>query len=183
MGPAPKRLKQGKTVAAGCDPLPSAAHGKEGVDGSSASESSAKAPEIGDDRDDQALDEAIDLARSMEGRLTLITVAARPAIWPSAYQAAVTDDELEATAQELVDEAAARVPDEISTATLVRIGRPADEIVRRAKEGGYDLIMMGARGRGAATSILLGSVSHGVLNQSPAAVLIVHADEPELEEA
>jgi nucleotide-binding universal stress UspA family protein len=119
----------------------------------------------------------------MEGRLTLITVAARPVIRPSAYQAAVTDDELEATAQELVDEAAARVPDEISTATLVRIGRPADEIVRRAKEGGYDLIVMGARGRGAATSILLGSVSHGVLNQSPAAVLIVHADEPELEEA
>jgi len=131
----------------------------------------------------RALEEAIDLARSMEGRLTLITVATRPAIWPSAYQAAVTDDELEATAQELVDEAAARVPDEISTATLVRVGRPADEIVRRANEGGYDLIVMGARGRGAATSILLGSVSHGVLNQSPAAVLIVHADKAELEDA
>jgi nucleotide-binding universal stress UspA family protein len=98
----------------------------------------------------RALEEAIDLARSVDGRLTLITVAARPVI---------------------------------STATLVRIGRPADEIVRRANEGGYDLIVMGARGRGAATSILLGSVSHGVLNQSPAAVLIVHADKPELEDA
>jgi nucleotide-binding universal stress UspA family protein len=54
----------------------------------------------------RALEEAIDLARSMEGRLTLITVATRPVIWPSAYQAAVTDDELEAT---------------------VRVGRPADE--------------------------------------------------------
>jgi nucleotide-binding universal stress UspA family protein len=97
-------------------------------------------------------------------------------------QAAVTDDELEATAQEILDEAAARVPDEIPTATLVRIGRPADEIVRRAKEGGYDLIVMGARGRGAATAILLGSVSHGVLNQSPPAVLIVHPDKAEIEE-
>jgi nucleotide-binding universal stress UspA family protein len=77
------------------------------------------------------------------------------------------------------------VPDGISTATLVRLGRPAEEIVRRANEGGYDLIVMGARGRGAATSILLGSVSHGVLNQSPGAVLIVHADEgdPEADSA
>jgi hypothetical protein len=37
-----KRLQQAKTVAAGCDRLPQAAHGKEGVDGSSPSESSAK---------------------------------------------------------------------------------------------------------------------------------------------
>jgi hypothetical protein len=38
IGPAPKRLKQAKIVAVGCDRLPSAAHGKEGVDGSSPSE-------------------------------------------------------------------------------------------------------------------------------------------------
>lgn len=133
----------------------------------------------------RALEEGIDLARSVGGRLTLITVATRPVIWPSAYQAAVSDEELEDTAQALVDEAAEKVPDGISTATLVRLGRPAEEIVRRANEGGYDLIVMGARGRGAATSILLGSVSHGVLNQSPGAVLIVHADEgdPEADSA
>jgi hypothetical protein len=38
-----KRLNQAKTVAAGCDQLPFEAHGKEGVDGSSPSEGSAKA--------------------------------------------------------------------------------------------------------------------------------------------
>src|SRR5512133_804307 len=36
-----------KTVATGCDRLPKAAHGKEGVDGSSPSEGSAKAPHNG----------------------------------------------------------------------------------------------------------------------------------------
>jgi hypothetical protein len=38
--------KQAKTVALGCDRLPRGAHGKEGVDGSSPSEGSAKAAQI-----------------------------------------------------------------------------------------------------------------------------------------
>jgi hypothetical protein len=36
-----------KSVAVGCDRLPPGPHGKEGVDGSSPSEGSAKAPEVG----------------------------------------------------------------------------------------------------------------------------------------
>jgi hypothetical protein len=43
-----KPLKQAKTVAVGCDQLPEAAHGKEGVDGSSPSEGSAKVQQIRD---------------------------------------------------------------------------------------------------------------------------------------
>jgi hypothetical protein len=39
-------LKQAKTVAVGCDRLPESFHGKEGVDGSSPSEGSTKAPQI-----------------------------------------------------------------------------------------------------------------------------------------
>jgi hypothetical protein len=42
MGRPQERLKQAKTAAAGCDRLPETSHGKEGVDGSSPSESSAK---------------------------------------------------------------------------------------------------------------------------------------------
>jgi hypothetical protein len=42
----PEAPKEAKTVAAGCDRLPQAAHGKEGVDGSSQSEGSAKAAQI-----------------------------------------------------------------------------------------------------------------------------------------
>jgi nucleotide-binding universal stress UspA family protein len=129
----------------------------------------------------RALEEAIDLARSEGARLTLVTVATRPMIWPAPLQAAVTDAELEETAQALIDEAAAKVPDDVPVTTVVHVGRAADEIVRRAREHVHDLIVMGARGRGAATSLLLGSVSHGVLNQSPSAVLIVHAHEGERE--
>jgi len=101
-----------------------------------------------------------------------------PGLSLSVYTITVPDSELEQAAQTVVDEAAAAVPDEISVSKLVRVGRPADEIVAAAKEENHDLIVMGARGRGATTSLLLGSVSHAVLNQSPAAVLIVHEETP-----
>jgi hypothetical protein len=42
-----KRLKKAKAVAVGCDQLPEAFHGKEGVSGSSPEEGSAKAPHVG----------------------------------------------------------------------------------------------------------------------------------------
>jgi nucleotide-binding universal stress UspA family protein len=127
----------------------------------------------------RALEEAVDLARSVDGRLTLISVGTRPTVWPSPYQAVMADAELQEAAQLVMDKAAAEVPDDIAVTTLVSVGRAADEIVAKAKEGRHDLIVMGARGRGAATSLLLGSVSHAVLNQSPSAVLIVHAEEPQ----
>jgi nucleotide-binding universal stress UspA family protein len=127
----------------------------------------------------RAVQEAVDLARTMDGRLTLISVGTHPVVYPSPYLTVVPDADLERAAQAVADDATEEVPDGVSVATLVRLGRPADEIVKRAREGQHDLIVMGARGRGAATSILLGSVSHAVLNQSPAAVLIVHADQVE----
>jgi nucleotide-binding universal stress UspA family protein len=127
----------------------------------------------------RAVQEAVDLARTMGGRLTLISVGTHPVVYPSPYLTVVPDADLERAAQAVADDETAEVPDGVSVATLVRLGRPADEIVKRAREGHHDLIVMGARGRGAATSILLGSVSHAVLNQSPAAVLIVHADQVE----
>jgi nucleotide-binding universal stress UspA family protein len=125
----------------------------------------------------RALEEAVDLARSEAGRLTLIGVGTPPPIWPSLFQVVVTDDELEMAARAVVNAAAATVPDDVAVATIASVGRPADEVVTRAKANKHDLIVMGARGRGGATSMLLGSVSHAVLNQSPGAVLIVHADD------
>jgi nucleotide-binding universal stress UspA family protein len=130
-----------------------------------------------------ALEQAIDLARSQNGRLTLVTVSAPPTLWPVPYQPAVSDTEVEEAARAVVEGAVAQVPVDVFVRTLVRVGRPADEIVAVAKEGRHDVIAMGARGRGGATSFLLGSVSHAVLNHSPSAVLIVHTDDAELKAA
>jgi nucleotide-binding universal stress UspA family protein len=124
----------------------------------------------------RALDEAVDLARSFGGRLTLLSVGPRPPMWPGPFQPVVTDADLAQAAQAVVDDAAAKVPEDVLAATVVRVGRNADEIVTYANDGHHDLIVMGARGRGAARALMLGSVSHAVLNRSPEAVLIVHAE-------
>lgn len=127
----------------------------------------------------RAVVEAADLALKEEAPLTLISVGAPPAIWPSPFPIVLTNAELKAGAQAMIDKVTDQVPASVPFTRVVRVGRPAEEIVAEAQEGEYDLIVMGARGRSAASSLLLGSVSHGVLNQSPAAVLIVHDDEAE----
>ncbi|MDH3463306.1 MAG: universal stress protein [Acidimicrobiia bacterium] len=52
-------------------------------------------------------------------------------------------------------------------------GAPASTIVDYAKNVKADLIVVGSRGRGALGSLLLGSVSHGVVHASDRNVLIV----------
>jgi nucleotide-binding universal stress UspA family protein len=55
----------------------------------------------------------------------------------------------------------------------VALGDPATEIIDRAKEGEYDLIIMGKRGLDPLRQVLLGSVSQKVLQHAPCPVMIV----------
>jgi len=50
--------------------------------------------------------------------------------------------------------------------TEIRIGRPADEIITCAEEGGYHLIMMGRRGLSGIKELIVGSVSTKVLHRA-----------------
>lgn len=52
-------------------------------------------------------------------------------------------------------------------------GDPATEILATAREKGVDLIVMGSRGRGRLSGLLLGSVSQKVATHAPCSVLIV----------
>ncbi|MDD5501435.1 MAG: universal stress protein [Candidatus Omnitrophica bacterium] len=54
-------------------------------------------------------------------------------------------------------------------------GRPADVICNYAKEGDFDLIIVGNRGRGKVSRLLLGSVSNEVVQAASCPVLIVRA--------
>jgi nucleotide-binding universal stress UspA family protein len=99
------------------------------------------------------------------------------------YQTTV-DDYLAAVhrdAQRLAEEVADAIPREVNPQILMVDGDPAQSIVDQAASGGHDLIVVGSRGRGDATSLMLGSVSHAVLHHSRVPVLIVHV--PVIEKA
>jgi nucleotide-binding universal stress UspA family protein len=53
------------------------------------------------------------------------------------------------------------------------VGDPAEAIVREARRGRYDLVVMGTHGRGALEGMLLGSVARKVIAQSPVPVTVV----------
>jgi nucleotide-binding universal stress UspA family protein len=61
---------------------------------------------------------------------------------------------------------------ETEVRTLVRIGTPADQIIRAADELEADLIVIGGRGKGAIEAIVLGSVAYRVLHYAPCPVLV-----------
>lgn len=56
---------------------------------------------------------------------------------------------------------------------IMKEGHPAHTISEAAKGGSFDMIIMGSRGRGNLRSLLLGSVSNAVIQQTNASVLVV----------
>jgi len=61
----------------------------------------------------------------------------------------------------------------IGCKTVVRFGEPGKEIVDFAREMNASLIVMGRRGRGRATKLLLGSVSDKVTNEAHCPVTVI----------
>ena len=94
-------------------------------------------------------------------------------------------DELEETekivqvaAQELLAEEATRLTGAgWSESRELRIGHPAEEIVRLAEQLGSDCIVVGSHGTSGIRRFLLGSVSDYVLQYAPCSVLIVKKDD------
>lgn len=141
----------------------------------------------GSDHAEKALREAIDIAVAGHGRLTLMTAICSPSRWTTATpdtMVAARDlgPELEERGRELLQHAVSLVPDDVPVTTVLTQNPIRRALLACAEKGGHDLIVMGSRGRGAVQAALLGSVSHHVLHHSPIPVLIVHADEPAVEE-
>jgi nucleotide-binding universal stress UspA family protein len=68
---------------------------------------------------------------------------------------------------------AARAAGVSDAKTQVKTGQPARVIVKTAEAGGYEAIVMGARGHGDLEGLLLGSVSHKVSSLAKCTVITV----------
>ena len=86
--------------------------------------------------------------------------------------AATTQAHRRAALEHASSEAEALLPRGAAERSLAN-GDPAEEIVRLARSGFVDMIVLGARGLGVVKRLLLGSVSDAVLRAAPCSVLIV----------
>lgn len=137
---------------------------------------------VGVDRSEHAhvaLSQAIDIASTQQASLTVLVAYSTIMPWgPVAPLPQSAVDEfihgVRNEAQAIADEAKQGIPADVKSEVLVIDASPADAILDQATRGGHDLIVVGSRGRGDAGSILLGSVSHAVLQHSQVPVLIVH---------
>ena len=61
----------------------------------------------------------------------------------------------------------------VSVKTILAQGDPAEEIVNAAKEGKFQMIVLGHRGRSATSMLLLGSVAQKVVRHACCSTLVV----------
>jgi nucleotide-binding universal stress UspA family protein len=139
-----------------------------GIDGSPASES--------------ALEKAVELAADACARITVLTVIAKvpPMVstFPDAAAISQLRNQLERDAASILREAVARIPEHISVTTLMSHEPVECALLRQARSGAHDLVIIGTRGRGRLSTALFPSKTRAVVARCEVPVLVVHAPAP-----
>lgn len=135
----------------------------------------------GSEHAERALDFALDLAQKYSAKTTLLTVV--PPLFLPLHSMAIATTELMLEANRQLEnvfmgtlfraeEKARNEKPQLKIATKFAHGRPEEVIIETAKEGNFNLIVMGSRGLGRRADAL-GSVSSSVADCATCPVMIV----------
>lgn len=128
---------------------------------------------------DEAVRIAIGLSRLCAAPLTILAVYQPPtvalpegALFATPEAMAKDFDRLQTQLDVVV--ARATAAGAMGVVPVLTPGAAVDEIVAQARDGGFDLIVMGTHGRGGIRHALFGSIAEKVVQKAPCAVLAVH---------
>ena len=129
---------------------------------------------------EKATETAIDLARSLDTELVIVSVWDIPYTTVGLAPMPVTGEFAlggHDEAQRVVAEAAARAEEAgVEVRTIVLRGLPVDEICVAAEKFHAQFLVLGSHGWGALRRAIFGSVSTGVLHHARCPVLVVPAE-------
>jgi universal stress protein A len=134
----------------------------------------------------RALLYALSFARQFGAQLLLVHVV-EPMIVPENLLMAVPElpeagGNLLGEAQERLAQLARKeIPAEVKFDTVVRVGRPYQELIEAAKAGDVDLIVIATHGYTGLKHVFLGSTAERVVRHASCPVLTVREAEPETE--
>ncbi|HEX7483004.1 MAG TPA: universal stress protein [Candidatus Bathyarchaeia archaeon] len=129
-------------------------------------------PVDGSEHSKRALKEAIKLAKMTGGAITLLNVNPSGSSMASSHRQPKCEMVQNKEKGVLVEGQKIAETEGILVETLLLEGQIVQQIVKTAKEGHYDLIVVGARGLSKLEEIMLGSVSHGVTETATCPVIV-----------
>jgi universal stress protein A len=129
----------------------------------------------------KALQYAIPFAKQFNASILLLNIVPVNYLIGSEFEAidfVSLEEKLEKDSKtHLAEFAQEPIKKQITTESLVKIGRPAHEIIQIAKEREIDLIIMSTHGHTRLKHIFIGSVTENVMRHAACPVLIVHEHE------
>jgi len=126
-----------------------------------------------------ALKHAAELARSFDAEICIIYVSLLPQTLPvishieSYYIPEYSFSDVENFAKKIIEAAREAVPEGIRVQTHTEIGSPNLIITEYAEKNNFDIIVIGSRGLGIFSELLMGSVSSYVVHHAKCPVLVV----------
>lgn len=132
---------------------------------------------------ESSLNVAIEIAKKFNSRLFLINVLPTRSQYRRSGMTGkiliknkdteITEGEIPQVCTNLLAKSKQAAENEgIEVQTILKEGHIVEEILNTIKDGGFDLVVIAARGQSTIKSLLLGSVSSGVLQHSNCPVLV-----------